>query len=1184
MDNEEQILCNAKQKGFKQKKITEFLEEYADSNLKFTDERIKLCSSDDFNDLAKSFQNLQNEKHAPIMISQVGGFYVMASLAGYAAANSRTKPVLLFFDRKINNVANAIYNTLLMQACDSKEDYITALLGLEEKDIIKSLDKNKYIDYIVQVYKEDEDFEKHGKGKTIDKKRLKIKALRTYEQNRDLYDNIIAIEHDLSHRAMRELEENFSITKLEEFALNMEYDPEKHYEIIMKAVEGKLSAEHKKLFEPIAKSMTEYLAKGDNYRDLVQYISKDMQKNKDHHILCNDDIYRGYRSLINSKNQSSVKFVPGIDISSEQGVAKLEKLLRSEGFISRELKQNQFPIDIAFIPHIETFQTAYPFIKKNVEKFIKINRGGANNFSMHPTASLNVRTYESIGAHFIEEGRKSRKPLTHLTPLESSEKGFPLISFMAGANIGNIYNSEEDMQNVIDMAIADHVDTMYIQGLFYSTYYHNQTPRRMLNDPKYETLDQRLKAAKKLIKKLNDNGIKVVYQMGNEEYFLSEDMFRIYTREQGVRGYNFLQRDDLKSVHDWVRPIIKQDLIPYLIRRGEDVTNFYTDEEQETRVSEICNAIKNYKEGLPLGELAKYIKPEFLVDTEMFKVVYNMVDQYGEDPQNSVYLSSNPNFSKKTQYADPSRGIRQRLDKYQSGALEKGKEHEIPQLFVDGSQGFMSASYHGDQLTLNVPQMIDDAKFLEHPELLPGIKDSIREDPTYSRVSQGTKLANYPGSWTVTGDAREKMTIVPYWKRSREVMEYVNKTGKGLEPVDILYWNDWQIGSLTERLEYDLKMLDHFFYDYKHPKGIWGNGDFQHGWNYSSFANETRHLGTMSVAQQVVDYVELIRPWIQDSFGVIRPNLFVGEYDKDKLNPVKIAENLSYKILSHLRSLDIIDSNRGVYQNCDLIRDHVDYSKIDLKLPPELMPYENAIREKLVRIKLLKFIHLAEGNHEYNSDWDKKGYNLVKLLRQELENYKSITGADTEILQSEFVVNENGDIIQAPIGCKTVNGYNVAYGHLYRTAKGATPTIGMAKYFNSLGSLSSNIHRAHMGHLHIFEASVINNKLFTITGSGAGQSSFEQSLGYASKPLFVVDRYFPDGRIAIDIIGTEFLKNYKIQNPVVKEMGLENFIESCLQEEAAVYGFNGTPKEVQPVHQRKLVIAKPNTIIGPKID
>ena len=1167
------LLGNSKKKSFKQKKIMEFLDEYSDSSFKFTDDRIKLCSSDDFNELAEAFRNLQKQKHAPIMISQVGGFYVMASLAGYAASNSRNKPTLLFFDKKTNNVANAIYNTLLMQACNTRKRYITTLFGLEDKDIIKSLNEKKYTEYIVQVFKQEEDLT------NVAKNRIVIKAKRKYKENPQRYDEIIAKQHDLAHRAMRDLQESFNIAKIEEYAKTMTYDPKKHLSILMEAINGKLSLEHRELFEGIAKSMTEYLAKGDNYYDLVRYLSEDMQKNKDNHVLCDDDIYEGYKSLINKKGQSSVKFVPGIDISTDNGVHKLERILTNEGLLRETNNINQFPIDIAFLPHLESFKEAYPFIKKNVEQFIKINRGTSNSFSMHPTASLNIRTYESIGAKFIEEGRKNRKPLTHLTPIEPAKKGFPLLTFIAGANIGNIYNSEEDLNNVIEMAIADKVDTVYIQGLIYSTYYHNQTNRRMLSDPKYETLDQRLKAAKKIVKKLNDAGIKVVYQMGDEEYHLQEDMFKIYTKEQGVKGYNFLRRDDLKTAFDWVKPIIIQELIPYLIRSGEDLTNFYTDEEKVTRVSDLCNAIKNYKEGLPLGTLAKYIKPEFLENTDMFRVVYSTVDQYDKDDSTiSVNLLSNPKFSSNTQYADPTSGVLKALGTYQTGAIESSKSKNVPQLFVDARQAMMSVSYRGSQVTMTVPQMIDDSKY-QHTELLTGIKEHITSDPTHARVTKNSTRPNCPGSVSITGDAREKMTIIPYYKRVREVMEYVNKTGQGLEEVDVFYLNDIQVGSLTERLEYTLKALDHFFYDYPAPKGIWGNGDFQHGWNYPGFANETRHLGTMSVAQQMVEVIKILKPYIQIIFGVVKPNIFEGEY-----NDYKIDLNTSFRIMEHLRKIKVIQSNKGINCNCDLIIDGVSYKDVDLQLPPELMMYEKTIRLKLQEVKLLKFFHLAEGNHEYNTDWDKKGYNLFKLLKQTLLEYKEMTGADVEIAMSEFNANERGDIFQAPHGCKTVNGYNIVYSHLYKAAHGASPTLGMAKYFDRVGDMTGGIHRAFMGHLHIFETSVIDNKLLSITGCGAGQSGYEQELGYSSRPLFVIDRYLPDGRIAIDTIGTEFLKDYEIQNPLIKEIGLENFINACLTEEVGVYSFNGVPEEVQPVHQRKLVLAEPAKRVGPKID
>ena len=58
-----------------------------------------------------------------------------------------------------------------------------------------------------------------------------------------------------------------------------------------------------------------------------------------------------------------------------------------------------------------------------------------------------------------------------------------------------------------------------------------------------------------------------------------------------------------------------------------------------------------------------------------------------------------------------------------------------------------------------------------------------------------------------------------------------------------------------------------------------------------------------------------------------------------------------------------------------------------------------------------------------------------------------------------------------------------------------------------------------MSRLHVFETSVMNNILLSITGLAAGQSGYEQAYGYQSRPLFVIHRFLPDGRIVIDTIG-----------------------------------------------------------------
>lgn len=1167
-------------RGFKEIKINNFLKKYGvvvpmqiDKN-----EKIKLCSSDDFSSVASDFIDKYSDNKAPTMIGHVGGFYVAASLAGIAAdiCKTNSKPYMLFFDKKIGNVQNGLFNTLLMQICDTKERYITSLFGLTDADIIKALNPALYVSYIEEVLSKDEAFDE------LNKKEKKSVLKTLYEEKKEEIDKEIK-EHFINTSTVNNvLKSNFNLGKIVKYAGSKPYNGIQHYDTLVELASGELDNDSLTLFKKLASNMTEYLSIKERYQELIKYLPADIKLNNDHHILTNDSIYNGYTSLTDKSGKGYVKFVSGIDISKEQGVQDLESILKNENIISDDVDKNTFPIDIAFIPHINSLKDSYPLFKKSVQDYIMLYKDSSkkkNYFVMNSTAALDIRTLQSIGARKIEEERKNRQPLTHLEKIDA-QKGYPLLMFMAGANFGNIYHSEVDTKNMIDMAIANKVDTVYIQGLIYSTYYHNQTSRRMLSDPTYESLASRLQAAHKIIEQLNAAGIKVVYQMGDEEYHLYEDLFKVYVREQGVIGNNFLEREDLRSRFDWVRPIIIQQLIPYLIRSGEDVVNFYTDEANKTNVSEVCHALKKALEGFPLGNLAKYVNPKYLKDSDMFKVVYSTIDKFDkDDPAISVDLISNPNFSTITQYSRANAGVIKNLRYYQSGAVKREGKEEIPQLKVDSRQGFMSVAYQGDELTMNVPQMINDGYYIENHELLSGIKEHVLEDPTHKRVTQSQTRPNYPGGWIVTGDIREKMIIVPYYRRPREMMEYVQKTGTGMPLKTKGLINDWQTGSPTERPYYDIKFMDYLFYKCN-PTGLTINGDLQQGHNYPKFPNESRHLGSMSVTQQMVSNTKLVRPYMRDAFGVIR-NGFEVETDS-----YKIDEDTSSKIVKHLSNTGIIEHNSGIYGNVDRIKRDVDYKTVNLDLPDNLRPFEKVIREKLSTIINLEYADLDEGNHEFNTDWDHKGYNEIELLRQELDNLKEYSGSDIDITLTEFMVNSRGDIVNAPYTFRTINGYNVINGHYFKPGGkggGASPTVGISKWLEQMAGNTSRVDVVNAAHYHIFESSVIDNTLINITGSGAGQSGYEQNLGYSSSPLYVIERFMEDGSISIETVGTKFLDEYRIQNPYVKEKGIDRFIQECMTEEATVFD-RDKPKQLQKLYQRKLISKEPNKIIGPKID
>jgi hypothetical protein len=339
----------------------------------------------------------------------------------------------------------------------------------------------------------------------------------------------------------------------------------------------------------------------------------------------------------------------------------------------------------------------------------------------------------------------------------------------------------------------------------------------------------------------------------------------------------------------------------------------------------------------------------------------------------------------------------------------------------------------------------------------------------------------------------------------------------------------------------------------------------------------------MSVSQQMVDAVKLQRPWMEQAFGVVNPDTFeMGDPKQGK----RIDSYNADQILHHLVNSNLIKVQNGVYGKVYAIDKNIDYKTVDLKLPAVFHDNEKYIREKLCSIHRLWFYHLVEGNHEYNTDWNNKGYKLIEHLKQDLDNFKAFSGSDLEVVLTEYFVNRNGDIVNAPYGSKTINGYNIAYGHMFRTpgkGSGGSPTRSMANYFEQMGAMSNKFHRAFMGHLHIYSTAVINNMMLSVTGSSAGQSGYEQSLGYHSQPMYVIDRYMADGRIVVDTFGPKFLDSWEIKNPYVAAMGLDNFIDKCLTQEAPTFGPE-EPEKVQEMHVRKLVPSGVNRVIGPKID
>ncbi len=1165
-------------KELKNQNMLEFMRRHSkEMDLSFEyEEKMKLTSSDNFSSTIKDLSSKYRDVPYPIILGQVSGFFETASLVGSIAnvCKQKTKPSLIFFDKNPNNIINAIFNTLLIECCESKEEYLVNIFQLSYIDILKAFSLKDYEKLIEKAKNENkelvsaspEEIDQYILNKYLDRE----------------YINYI-------------LKEKFSLSKLETYISGKKYDKEKHLSQLLQLAKKSLNPEMYEFFEKIAKDMCEYFSKKDNFSKHIEYLFKDMKRNKDAHILCNEEIFKGFKSLVNKDGTGTIKFLPNIDISKEEGLAKLESILRLENIISDGIKQNEFPIDVAVIPHIRRLKSAFSFLKKNSQYFVETNRehlkeDGSGKVLFGRTIELYIPDYQKIGAEFIEEELGNQPELSCVRPIEALE-GLPNVVSIAGINFGYIYTDYVALNNIIVNAKIDKVDTILIQSLIYSEHKRNQTKRRNLTDPKYPTLGSRLKAAKALVDDLNASGIKVVYQLGDEDFNLRDELFYTYFYKELKQKYNFLARKDMDEKFDWAKEIISDDLIPYLLRSGKDITTYYTSKgERKTRIGDICSYISAIKYGAPLGNLAglvdengeKLIDERYFRNTDEFKVVSESEIRFDKKPERlSIDMVANPNFSKDTQYANPDSGILKRIKDARIGATRGTSK---PQVISDARQGYMAANVIGGdqaQIAINVPQLTDDSRYLKKG-FMPN-KKQIPSDPVHKRVTQPQNRLNFPGSFTYSGSLDEIFRITPCWRSSREIQEAVQRSGQPLIKRVEAHINDIQTGSITERLELFLKYLDLAMYGYNADVFKY-YGDLIQGWNYDRYATESRHTSAQSVDQQMVDFCELQRPYVSVAFGAIPPRTFVTD-EKEKI--LIVDEELSNLIIDYLYGMNLIDKRNGENGYVYSIKRNFDYNIIsEIPLPERLEPYRNFIKIRLNTIKYVSAFLMVHGNHEANSDKLHKGYKPTEILKMQLSELKKSSGAvDVDIKYAEYIINSVGDIVEGSYSYNEINGYKILGAHSFKVpgkGSGGSACRNMANWLESHGIEYRGIDIVEQGHLHNFEMAVLNEKLYIVVPGMAGQSGFEQMLGYSSHPRGMIKTFWEDGRFSIDLISPEFLDSWEIQNPEIKRIGLESHIKICLNQEAIVIS-DEMPEQIHVPSQRTIGAAALTKILGPSI-
>lgn len=224
--------------------------------------------------------------------------------------------------------------------------------------------------------------------------------------------------------------------------------------------------------------------------------------------------------------------------------------------------------------------------------------------------------------------------------------------------------------------------------------------------------------------------------------------------------------------------------------------------------------------------------------------------------------------------------------------------------------------------------------------------------------------------------------------------------------------------------------------------------------------------------------------------------------------------------------------------------------------------------------ELLEYFGYVYGNHEENTDKRRHGKTMTTSIISGMEQHLLETGRkDLQVDIPRMIKTVDGDIMYAPIGHLSINDFNIMYTHMFTRwgGGGSRPIASTEGWSRKMREAAKQYDAFLGGHLHVFEASVRDNKFHLIGGVQAGGGPYEyrgQLAGTA--PVGTILGFREDGSYEIEIISERFLEDYKVQHPLVQEVGVDNFIYDAITRDVSATSPYSDQVQAQKIYQRPL--------------
>ena len=733
----------------------------------------------------------------PVILSNAGGAGEVLSLYSNVATVSKGKPHLVVVDRKDSNMQNIWFRTLLGHTHDNRTECLADLLDVDPKEVEKSGD---------------------------------------------------------------------DIGVLKELIKNKQYNPEAHFDRVMKRASNIQDARLKKIFKQVSGNVASQLSLGQNYPVFAADMVRSLEINPETHYLSNDALFRHSRKILSGPKDGKLSRYNFHCLEADVGTTKGMKSVAHMLDDLKLAKKGVRPIAVSYIPKVESMpDTIAPFLKDKAKMTIASIKTKTGKSWMHIEKDQLPHAVDGSRIAFYDAQAETRKAFTHLADDENLG-GLPRTMVLSGLNLGYAYADKRALESHIDIANKTGVDNVIIGGGIYGPHFFTENARRQLNHPDFKLLDEQLKELKKTFGAFNGN---VTYVMGPEDEKVAANIYEQYfniqkTRETGKKTVSrkgiLPARGYMNAKNDGVKQLIKETLVPYLIRAGEDPTYFRDEDGEESKLEIILDALSRHKRGVMEKGDENILNMDALEDNDKLKVIFGGTQSYQRPDGNRINtkIYGQVDFSAGTQYVNAGASLDNIARMVANGTLKGGKDDQI--IIATGPVEQRLTAGPGDRVVMTVPEMVDDRRYHDE-DFLPGMKD-VQADPVHKRLTV-KKIPNLPGAWTYSGDIRERFYAEPTFPRVLETMDEVQRTGKGLRDFSVLLVPDLQIGSITESLDALVKFWDYSVHE-RGCKGILGVGDMIQGRNYKEMPNENAMIGACGVGGQQMTLTRLLRPYFSE--------------------------------------------------------------------------------------------------------------------------------------------------------------------------------------------------------------------------------------------------------------------------------------------------------------------------------